>query len=115
MPGASQGAELSGEREASSHEVGREDSRICCWMSKLAYEGSGGEPSVISVGIFSGEFTEEVANLSYLNNLEKRAVGAKQTARCQVIDCFLSKCAKDVLKKEQRTVRTRRRRRSAST
>ena len=46
--------------------------------------------------IFSGEFREDVT-------------GAKQTVRSQVIDCFFTKLAKDVLKKEQRTVSWRRR------
>ena len=46
--------------------------------------------------MFSGEFREDV-------------IGAKQTVRSQVIDCFFTKFAKDVLKKEQRTVSWRRR------
>ena len=90
MPEASQGAELSGERGSSSHDVGDEDSTICCWMSELAHEESGGKPSVISVDMFSGSFREDVS-------------GAKQTARCQATGCSFSKFDKDDLKKEQRT------------
>ena len=46
--------------------------------------------------MFSGEFRED-------------AIAAKQTVRSQVIDRFFTKFAKDVLKKEQRTLGWRRR------
>ena len=64
-------------------ELGYEDSLICSWMSQLAHEESGGEPSTISVDVLSGEFTEEVTRLNFLNNHIKHVIGSKQTARCQ--------------------------------
>ena len=81
-------------RGSSSREVGYEDSAICCWTRELAHEESGGKPSVISAGMFSGEFRED-------------GIGAKQTACCQATDCSFSKFDKDDLKKEQRTVEIR--------
>ena len=59
-------------------ELDYEDSLICSWMSQLAHEESGGETSTISVDVFSGEFTEEVASLNFLNNHIKHVIGSKQ-------------------------------------
>ena len=72
-------------------ELDYEDSLICSSMSQLAHEESGGEPSTISVDVFSGEFTEEVTKLNFLNNLVKHVIGSKQIARCQVTGCFVLK------------------------